>query len=240
MPFDATQAEILLSATHQNRDLRIVEKARQGKPLTHAERTYLESLRAGVPETGTEYVTRLTDLAAALGVTRQRLNYHRHQPSFPKPDNGRRWLRAELLAYARKAGLPPPSAPGQVAAFQDRDAARDAQAREDADFPDLHRERALLTRAQRVREEMDNARAAATLLDAPAVEAAWDLIRANVRQRALALPAKLESQCNLPPGPRAALRKLIDAEIDDLLTDLSQPPDYQLDTTPEDTNANQH
>lgn len=226
MALTREQAEILLSATQDNRALAIAEKAKKGRTLTRADQAYLQSIAAGIPESGPDYVTTLADLARTLGTTRQRLNYHRRQRGFPKPDDANRYVRADVLAYARKAGLlgtpSPPSDGGE---------GRGEGLPPSTDLPDLYTERALLAREQRLTAEMNRRKEAATLLDAAAVAHAWDLIKANVRQRILAVGPKIESQCDLPPEQRNALRKLLDREIDDALSDLARPPDYQLDAT---------
>lgn len=213
------QALAFLHLSQDNRDLHIAGKLKKNKPLTHAEQAYLQALAAGVAESGTEYITTLAELARALDTTRQRLNYHRRQRGFPKPDDAHRYVRADVLAYARKAGL--------IGGGQEKPTAGETSPPAD-DVPDLYTERALLAREQRLTAEMNRRKEAGTLLDASAVAHAWDLIRSNVRQRILAVAPKIESQCDLPPEQRNALRKLINREIDDALSDLAKPPDYQL------------
>ena len=46
------------------------------------------------------------------------------------------------------------------------------------------------------------------------------------------MTSKIESQSHLEPEARTKLRKILDREIDDVLTELSKPPDYQLADTP--------
>lgn len=213
MALTPEQAEILLSADESN----LAAKVKAGKTLTLKERARLESIRGGTPEPDA-YCTTKAELARALGVTRQRLQFHSRRRDFPKPNDAGQYRTADVLAYARKAGLiPGPS--GQTSPPSPQ-------------ALDLYTERALLTRAQRESVQIANAAKAGQLLEAVAVEAAWDMIRANVRQKILALPAKVESQCNLPTEPRSKLRKLLDREIDDLLTDLAAPPDYKLIAAP--------
>lgn len=158
-------------------------------------------------------------IARALGITRQRLTYHTHQPEFPKPDDARRYRTAEVLAYGRAAGLIVERGVHRASADTTR---------KERGFLDLNQERARLAKEQADAKAIENDEARKRLLDATAVAAAWTVICANVRQRVLSLPTKVESQCNLPPEQRARLRTILDAEVDDLLSELAKPPDYQI------------
>jgi len=218
VPLSPDQAALILSADAPARDLRIAQKAKKGLPLTHAERLYVQGIVGGDAGDANEpeYVTRNTDLARLLNVSRQRLHYHTRQPTFPKKDAAGRFKTADLLAYARASGL---RGPAPAAAVAGNDA---------AEAPDLYTERALLTRAQRLGIEMQNRKAAGQLLELLSVEAAWDLIRSTARQRLLALPGRVESECNLAPADQKRVRAILDRVVDDVLTELAKPPDYQL------------
>ena len=214
MQLTPEQAEILLSADEVN----LAAQVKKGKPLTLKQRARLESIRGGTPEPEA-YVTTKADLARALNVTRQRLQFHTKSPDFPKPNDAGQYRTADVLAYARRAGLVPsiPSVPSSPTPSSPLD---------------LYTERARLAKEQADRAAIENAKLRGELLEATAVFASWSLIASTVRQKVLALPPKIESQCNLPPDQRALLRKTLDREIDDLLTELSTPPDYTIAGVP--------
>lgn len=240
MPLTPEQAEVLLSADEGN----LAQKVAKGRTLSLSERARLEQLRTGGKADAGAYLKK-SDLARTLGCSRQRLQYHTRQSGFPKPDDSGRYKTADVLAYARRAGLPTPSprtgAAGEASAKNPLFPGRGEGVPSSASTPslqdsnpddvDLYRERALLTRAQRIGVETDNAKSAGVLLEATAVDQAWEMIRSNVRQKILAMPAKIESQSHLEPEQRVKLRKLLDREIDDVLTELAKPPDYQLAAT---------
>lgn len=219
MPLSKDQAHLILSADAPARDLRIANKAKKGLPLTHAERVYVESVLAGDPAAANlpEYVSRKSDLAEILGVSRQRLQYHTRQPTFPRPDKAGAYRTAQVMAYARAAGL--------------RGAEATAPPASD-DEPDLNKERALLTRAQRFKVETENRKELGQLLEVHTVEAAWRLITSSFRQRILAIPSRLESECNLPPAEQKRVRAIIERLVDDALTELAKAPDYKTEDGP--------
>lgn len=189
-----------------------------------------------------QYATK-ADLAGIIGATRQKLQFHSRKPGFPRPDGAGRYQVVDVLAYARRAGIlarnPGPVAGaggagasgGSAAARQTDGAAAPSPPGEEVEIVDLNYERALLAREMRRQKEIENGKLRDQLLQASAVDQAWELIRSSVRQRILALPAKIESQSHLDPEARAKLRKLLDREVDDVLTELAKPPDYQLAAT---------
>lgn len=240
MPLDASGAEKLLAADDgPARELAIARKLKAGKKLNAEERTYLESIRDGdTPGDAAAlpaYCTK-SDLAGIVGATRQKLQFHSRKPGFPRPDAAGRYKTADVLAYAKRAGIlarnpgpvlspSPPTAGGGEG--------RGEVAPGEPEIVDLNYERALLAREQRREKEIGNAKLRGDLLEMTAVDQAWEMIRSSVRQRIIALPSKIESQSHLEPEPRAKLRKILDREIDDVLTELAKPPDYQLAATAE-------
>lgn len=180
------------------------------------------------------YLTTKAEIARTLGITRQRLNYHAQWPGFPTPDDAGRYRTQDVLAFGRANGLiqsQPPTAP---AAPNGVDAKGGPARYSEWEFLDLNQERARLAKEQADAAAIKNAQSRGELLEVAAVEAAWDMIRSSVRLRVLAMAPKIESQCNLAPEARARLRKILDREIDDLLTELSKPPDYEIEETPDD------
>lgn len=237
MPLDASGAEKLLAADDgPARELAIARKLKAGKKLNAEERTYLESIRDGdTPGDAAAlpaYCTK-SDLAGIIGATRQKLQFHSRKPGFPRPDAAGRYKTADVLAYAKRAGIlsrNPGPVSGSPATPSLHHSVTPGEA--DAEIVDLNYERALLAREQRREKEIGNAKLRGDLLEMTAVDQAWEMIRSSVRQRILALPSKIESQSHLEPEPRAKLRKILDREIDDVLTELAKPPDYQLADTP--------
>jgi hypothetical protein len=229
VPLTPDQAEILLSADEGN----LAAKVKAGKTLTLGERARLESIRAitslspvrgalggeGQGEGVPAYVTKKADVARLLGLSRQKLQFHTRRPDFPKRSDSGQYRTADVLAYARRAGLISLSPTGGEG--------RGEGARQSTDL-DLYTERARLAKEQADRAAIENARLRQELLETEAVLAAWSIITSSIRQKALSLPPKIESQCNLPPEARARLRKILDREIDDLLTELATPPNYQI------------
>lgn len=238
MPLDASGAEKLLAADDgPARELAIARKLKAGKKLNAEERTYLESIRDGdTPGDAAAlpaYCTK-SDLAGIVGATRQKLQFHSRKPGFPRPDAAGRYKTADVLAYAKRAGILSRN-PGPVSGSPTTPSLHHSVTPGEAEpeLIDLNYERALLAREQRREKEIGNAKLRGDLLEMTAVDQAWEMIRSSVRQRIIALPSKIESQSHLEPEPRAKLRKILDREIDDVLTELAKPPDYQLAATAE-------
>lgn len=239
MPLTAEQAATLLRADAPARDRAIAAKVAKGRPLTKAERAYVESITETGPTAAPidpppgalpPYCTK-ADLAGIIGATRQKLQFHSRKPGFPRPDAAGRYKTADVLAYAKRAGILARN-PGPVSGSPTTPPLQHSNSPGEAEIVDLNYERALLAREQRRQKEIENGKLRDQLLEALAVDQAWEAIRGNVRQKILALPAKIESQSHLEPEARAKLRKLLDRETDDLLTELAKPPDYQLADTP--------
>ena len=226
---------MLLRADAPARDKAIAGKVSRGRPLNKAERAYVEAIVAPPDPAGAlpPYATK-SDLAGIIGATRQKLQFHSRKPGFPRPDGAGRYKTADVLAYARRAGILARN-PGPVGGSPTTPGLHDSShlGGADPEIVDLNYERALLAREQRRQKEIENGKLRDQLLESLAVDQAWEAIRANVRQKILALPAKIESQSHLEPEARAKLRKLLDRETDDLLTELAKPPDYQIVETPQ-------
>lgn len=87
---------------------------------------------------------------------------------------------------------------------------------------DYGRERTRLTAAEADVKELQREKLRGALLEAEVVARAWEIIVTTIRQKALGLATKLESRLMLSEGQR----RLVEAEVDEILDELSKSPTY--------------
>lgn len=92
-------------------------------------------------------------------------------------------------------------------------------------YGDIDNEKLRLVRAQADTAEMERDKMRGELLEIETVARSWEDILLGVRQKFLGLSNKVESRYSV--GMEGTdIRKLIDQEIDEILTDLSKPLVY--------------
>lgn len=122
----ANAAERIMAADFKN----IVKKVREGKPLSQTELSRVQARAAGVANTSLTTAANLTELASALGVTRQSIHRWRKMQNAPLPTaNGLHSVIAWRQFMAAN-GLEGGTAPADMEALKARKLLADIEDRE--------------------------------------------------------------------------------------------------------------